>query len=216
MVCWLEYTGRDSGGGSPPMFTVDCIPSFVTESIEWISIHGSIGDHRVPHPELSDTWRGSWRSQREFEEGIPNLWGSNSKFRDHYHPHPAVFSPSISGRWNSIRSPWNKSMNWKYRISSLGRRAGGMSWLFSFPVTGLLWTQGAFSTFGLAEPSEDWNNAIAAVMVLAATPFASPFRILARARNSIGNDLQNYQALWCCLAWCLSGHMVSAEKGEEM
>ena len=53
-------------------------------------------------------------------------------------------------------------------------------------------------TSGLAgslQTSEDWNNAAATAILLSATPFASPFRILARARNSIGNDLQNYQAL---------------------
>jgi hypothetical protein len=36
-------------------------------------------------------------------------------------------------------------------------------------------------------PSEDWNNAVATAMVLSATLFASSF---ARARNSIGNDIQ--------------------------
>ena len=35
--------GRNSGGGPlTAMFTVDCVPPFVTKLIEWISTHGPI------------------------------------------------------------------------------------------------------------------------------------------------------------------------------
>jgi hypothetical protein len=31
-------------------------------------------DHRSPHPARFELWRKVWRSEREFEEGIPILW----------------------------------------------------------------------------------------------------------------------------------------------
>jgi hypothetical protein len=50
---------------------------------------------------------------------------------------------------------------------------------------------------------------MATLVALSATPFASPLCILARACNSIGNDLQDYRAL--SVSPC-----VSSEKGEEL
>ena len=49
------------------MFTVDCVPPFVTELIEC-----SLRD--LGHLKRFEFWRKIWRSQREFEEGIPILW----------------------------------------------------------------------------------------------------------------------------------------------
>ena len=77
-------------------------------SIKWIWT-----DRRVPYPDISDTWRDS---SSGWNHGVASeLRGSNSKSRGYYHPNPAVFSPSVLGRLNFMRSPWNKSMNRKHR-----------------------------------------------------------------------------------------------------
>ena len=206
------------------IFTIDCIPSCVTKSIEWISNLDLWTNHRVPyHPWLLKRFE-LWRGQRDFEERMPALWPNVFRLLT------PSFETIITRIQPCFRLPcrgggisWNKSMNRKHQNLLAQRESRGTWWLSSwtltrrrFPITSSLWTQRAFLRFSL--PSEDWNNAVATAMVLSATVFASSFRNLVRACISIGNDLQHHQleVLWCCLAWCLSGHVVCRERRRDI
>jgi hypothetical protein len=129
------------------------------------------------------------------------LRGSNSKFRGYYHPHLSRVFTFYFGTVEFHAKPVEQKYESKASKSprSAGEQMNVVVVFFSHYWL-VVNTRGFFYLRPGREPSEDWNNAVATVMVLSATPFASPFRILARARNSIGNDLQDYQALWCCLA----------------
>ena len=102
-------------------------------------------DHCSPQQD-SSSGVASESSRKEYLSYGQTSRGCNSKFRGYYHPHLAMFSPSILRRWNFMWSPWNKSMNRKHWNLLAQQESRWISWLSSFPITGSLWTQGAFST----------------------------------------------------------------------
>jgi hypothetical protein len=135
------------------MFTIDCIPFSVTKFIElnldlWI-------DHHVPTPGIPDAHLKrsgekcgvASESLRRDSEGMPALWpnvgGPTLKFRDHYyHPHPAIFSSSIS-EFHAKPEEQEYESNTSNLLAQ--RESRGMSWLSSqtltrrrFPITGSL------------------------------------------------------------------------------
>ncbi|TQB68964.1 hypothetical protein MPDQ_002472 [Monascus purpureus] len=101
------------------MLTVDTIPeSFIRKfgSPPNISVHGLLAaflTHGDPEDLVKyDLWKSVWPTRKDFEDSMPCLWPrdlriSNSEYdgADISHPSRAIFlSPSISGRWNTLRN----------------------------------------------------------------------------------------------------------------
>lgn len=114
------------------MLTTDSIPaSFVRkfQSTENMSVHGLLAaffTHGDPEDlQKYELWMNSWPTRRDFESTMPLLWPrnlrvSNSKRGDGDGDEADDFQtvllpPSISGRWNTLRSEGSSMQKWEHQ-----------------------------------------------------------------------------------------------------